>query len=169
MDVEKLKLDGAFWRWQAREVATDVHGTWLYSPAGTVCQGRDGAEYIQPANGVQLMPDHQCWAAWWWQGRDLITIDIATMTEKVDQTWRFTDHELDLWCTDNDCGVVDRDELDEAVQANLIDKITAHRAEQVADELHVRLRSHDDDLFAKAGWEMLRRAGSPPVPSIDAG
>ncbi|WP_161606012.1 DUF402 domain-containing protein [Microlunatus speluncae] len=163
--VTKIKLDGAVRTHWSRLITAAPPGTWLFAPEGTAVHYDSGELYTKHNTaGVQLLVPGEWWTAWWWQDRRWIGIDVTLPVTETDNGFRYTDLELDLWWRDGDCGIVDQDELREAVDQGRIDSDTATVAERVAAELRQRLRR--DREFVEHGFTVLdrnltRSAGSP--------
>jgi len=172
----KIKLDGTEHVHEAEVVGVDRQGLWLFSPAGTIV--RDGAnrpreDRIQVADGVLFypttpLPKSGGWfCAWHWApaprpagphwARRWISIDIAARTGPT----TFVDHEIDLWCSAEDSGVVDEDELDEVERNGQLNSDAAQVARDAAAELHAALRNGYHGAFDDVGWDLLTaRVGS---------
>lgn len=168
--MRKIKLDGATSEHKATLIETGPQGCWLYSPAGTVVTRSDGTTTTQPADGVQFFPAARWFTAWCWAraqnppkpywDRRWILVDVAKPAE-VDLDAglvSFVNLELDLWCTDEDVGVVDQDELDDAERRGLLTSVQAVTARRTAEELYNELRTGCAAAFDGVGWRLLEQA-----------
>ncbi|MFC8797623.1 hypothetical protein ACFT2C_07800 [Promicromonospora sp. NPDC057138] len=172
----KVKLDGAEKTHASRVVRRGPEGVWLFSPAGTEVVGPDGPLPAQPADGVQFfpaqaLPESGGWfVAWCWSAAPeppadhwtspWISVDVAAAR---DELFSFLDLELDLWCSADDAGIVDADELDDAEAADLVDAATAAVARHAADELYRALRSGYHTAFDGLGWRLLAEIRGRPA------
>ena len=121
--VQKLKRPSGSGIWGAYVLADDEFGIWLHTPAGSRYEGQDGehvdvCEVAQDTNGagrsiVQLIAPDAWWIATWYPpGTGLeVSVDICTPAALMDQTFTYTDLELDPW-RDAD-GEVATDDWDE--------------------------------------------------------
>jgi hypothetical protein len=163
--VRKRKLDGAWMRWAAYAVDTDPHGTWLYTPLGSIVVGeRSGVSArsyvgVPDAPGLEVL--HLAPAAGWWfaawtvdgLGRRL-TLDICRPPAFSAGQWSFDDLELDLWWRDGEAGVADHDEFDEACALGLIGSDERATCLATATSLEVDLRSWAAP-FDELAWHRL--------------
>jgi hypothetical protein len=155
--VTKVKLNGPARTWTSRLVdGTDDHA-WLYAPAGTLVHHESPPGHVTryESAGVQLLVPGLWWTGWWWAAGHRIDIDITLPVSKVDGGYRYTDLKLDLWWQDSDCGIVDQDDLQAALDIGDLDSATAARAAAMADDLQTRLeRDHE---FVQSGFNILAR------------
>lgn len=164
----KVKLDGSEKTHASRVVRRGPEGVWLFSPAGTEVVGPDGPLQAQPADGVQFFPAQPLpasggwYVAWCWAvapeppsdhwASQWVSVDVAAAR---DEPFSFLDLELDLWCSADDAGVVDVEELDAAEADGLVDAATADVARDAAEELHRALRAGYQGAFDGLGWRLL--------------
>lgn len=185
--IRKVKRPGGSGLWGAYDLGTDVFGTWLFTPGGSLYRGEDGTtwgtcEVSQSSPGglgrptVYLVPT----AGWWiacWRGPEPIhrvDIDISTPPRLVDRVWVYVDLELDPFVTQQgETGCQDVDEFVAACDARLISAEEERCALAAAAELDTALRSRTppfdatgDDRLADAvalGLAPLTDLSSHPV------
>lgn len=164
--MTKVKLNGPARTWSAELVGSTHAGAWLFAAAGTPVRHEEPAGYVShyESAGVQLLEPGQWWTAWWWADARRITIDITRPVTANQHGYRYVDLKLDLWWRDGNCGIVDQDDLQAALEAGDLDQATADVAQQVADDLHVRL--HEDHEFVRSGFALLDRMLTPR-PNLD--
>lgn len=174
--IRKIKLDGSWAEYTAELIPSPAEigdhtpsGRWLYSAAGTevrrsgrdpIAQPADAVTYVPTAGGFVAMhwrpaatPTHPHWAGPW------ISVDIADrITLGPDGSVSFRDLELDLWRAADGVGIVDQDELADAVTRGLLDPSTAAAAERTAGTLADHLADVSlTDAFGGLGWALLDR------------
>lgn len=176
--VHKVKLTGATGRHAAYALGTDVHGSWLFSPAGSLFRGEiDGqvgwCDAAQDPAGrgrplLQLMPTARWWVACWVATHDgvLVTADISTPAARVESGWRFVDLELDPFRhPDGRLGVEDEDEFAAACVAGQIDADSEAGARREVVDLMAALDRRIEP-YGRVGEEKLAQAvalGLPPL------
>lgn len=162
VSVTKHKLDGTGRAWNATCTRADDGGYWLFCPAGEAGQDLQGTPMPpHTTDGIQLIAPGQWWTAWWWDSPRWIAIDIMEpIAIDPDGPFAYRDLELDLWWREGDCGIVDRDELQEAVERRLLAPDVAAHATRVAEGLLTRLQCGDPRLV-ETGFRHLDAAISP--------
>lgn len=139
-------------KWEAKLIAKDQHGLWLFAPAGD--RNRHNM------SGVQLLSPSHWWVVWWWDDPKgwWTAADVATPARLVDDVWTYGDLEIDV--VGNEQGfleVVDEDEFETArVEIPYPDDVAA-AALAARDEVVQRMRSHAEP-FGTLGWNRLREA-----------
>jgi hypothetical protein len=136
--------------WEARLVAEDEHGVWLFAPAGD--RNRHNM------SGVQLLARDQWWVAWWWDDpRGWWTAaDVATPARLVGDAWTYGDLEIDVVGDEQGfLEVVDEDEFEDARVAIPYPDDVVIAALAARDEVVQRMRNRTEP-FGKLGWERLR-------------
>jgi hypothetical protein len=165
--------------WGAYFVGEDEHGTWLYTPQGSLARGRhSGASdvcyvgtpeppglhvlHLAPANG-------QWWfAAWAVDSARGTAIDICTPPEVSRGRVSFVDLELDVYQRDGDVVVADQDEFEGACRSGMITARERRACLRTAKGLESRLM-RGDDLFDTDVWSRLQaavRLNAPPLLDV---
>jgi hypothetical protein len=159
VSVSKYKLNGIGRTWNATCITVDLHGHWLFCPAGETGRDLHGAPMPPHSTaGIQLFPANQPWTAWWLADPRCLGIDvIKPIVPGGPEHIIYHDLELDIWWRDGDGRIVDQDELQEAVDRGLLAPDVAAQATRIAEELLVRLRS-GDPLFTETGFAYLDAA-----------
>jgi len=181
--LSKVKLDGRSGEWAAYELAPDRYGHWLYSPKGTVYEGRVRDGDVTPwevgrapgdAEGtaeLHLVPLDGWFVAKWSMpgGSRQIAVDVCLPAVRHPRGWRFVDLELDpFWTEDGHVGVHDQDEFDAAVDAQRIAAADATHALAASGQLVAQLRNGSEP-FGRVGWERFQDAlgsGLPPILAL---
>lgn len=164
--LRKVKRDAGWGRWPAYVVAQDVYGVWVFSPRGSIYHGQVGERVIELEVGqgdravgvpvVQLLPTGW-WTATWWEGR-LISVDVCTPPELIDNEWTYIDLELDPHrYPDGRVVIEDEDEFATACEAELIGTEEAVAARAAADWVEQSLRKQVEP-FGSVGWTRLEEA-----------
>lgn len=135
-------------------VGTDNFGTWLYRP-------RDAS---LDRVGIQLMPVHGWWTAWWWIGwehdptRRWIAADICTPPMLDPDGWRYDDLEIDLVrLADGSVLVLDEDEFEAARRSVPYPPEIVAAALRARNEVQQMLHQ-DMEPFGSCGWKRLEAA-----------
>jgi hypothetical protein len=162
VQVEKRKCPGRprpAGPMQGIVVSKDVHGTWLFAPAGE--------RNTHLMTGLMLLPQGRWWVAWWWDdpaGR-WCAADVATCPVWEDNGWRYDDLEIDVYRNaDGQVGVVDEDEFEEARLRVPYPSRVTQAALAARDEL-VRLMTDGIEPFGAVGLARLaEQVGAWPEP-----
>lgn len=165
VEVEKRKYPARpASRWTATVVGDDEHGLWLFTPTGTPHRvAREPEPWIQPVDGVQLLPRDEWWCAWFWSGRHSVTgdrwaaVDVATPPtfDEATRSWSYEDLELDVvWGPGLDVHVVDEDEFEEVRAAGAYPGHVATAAMASCADV-VRRIATGTEPFASVGWGVL--------------
>jgi hypothetical protein len=129
--VRKRKRPSGTGTWGAYVIGDDVHGTWLFSPKGSLFRGEKGGKLVGVVEVGQGQRDAGCdvlhlvprgsnwWFAAWGNFDDTLTVDICLPMTFDGTTWEYVDLEIDLWANPftGEFGVADEDEFDEACAA----------------------------------------------------
>lgn len=118
--VEFRKWDGSLhWHWDAVDLGEDVHGRWLYAPAGTSFARGDEPKRIAAGSFVKLVRPGAWWSAVWNADPDPyeVYVDIISPAEWSDSKVSMVDLDLDVVRTRNaETLVLDEDEFIEHSQ-----------------------------------------------------
>ena len=181
ISIRKVKLNGAVHTWSAHVVAEDTHGTWLFTPKGSLVQHEQNGARWQAAMGstwaavargfLWLMPRDEWWFAAWWirPDRQQIAIDACTVPTNIAGIWTWTDLELDI-CRDDRDGSVwveDEDEFVDSVAAGLIDAPAQHAARTLTEGAQQWLTDHVAP-FDGRGWDTYSEWIERGLPPLDA-
>ena len=112
--------DRAHWAFDMERLGEDVHGQWLWAPAGTELR-RGSDTPISARHGfVKLITAGQWWTAIWNDGhpsdrRSILTyVDVITPAVWDENTVRMIDLDLDVVCRrDGSVEIDDEDEFEE--------------------------------------------------------
>jgi hypothetical protein len=166
--------------WAAYCLGEDEHGTWLYTPQGSLARGRgSGASEVchvgtpEPPglHVLHLAPANRQWwfAAWTADSAGRSTdIDICTPPEVSRGRVSYVDLELDVYRRDGDVGIDDLDEFEDACRSGTIKAGERLECLGTARELESRL-TRGDDLFDTDVWSQLQaaiRLGLPPLVEV---
>lgn len=165
-------------RWAAYDIGTDDHGTWLFSPKGTIFRGESEGEIGECEVGqgsgpegipvLHLMPVSGWWMAEWatYSGSNLQnSIDICTPPRIIDGEWTWVDLELDITARDGRIEVHDEDEFAEACAAGVITREQATRAREATTDTTGWLTNYSEP-FGLLGWDRLEAAIAMELPPI---
>lgn len=177
--VRKRKRPSGTGTWSAYVIAEDEHGTWLFSPKGSLFRGEKDGEIVgivQVAQGdrgegrdaLHLVPRHEKW--WftaWGNFDDTLTVDICLPMTFDGTTWEYVDLEIDLWAVPStgDVGVVDEDEFEEACAAGHIPPTDRQPALAATAELRGLIEAKQAP-FNEMGFERLAAAGALCLPPL---
>ena len=163
--------------WSAYVIKEDEHGTWLYTPEGSVVAGRRdgvvGRSYvgIPEAPGLhvlQLIPADRAWWYGTWavdQVGPRTAIDICTPPEFADGQWSYVDLELDVYRRQEMVGIFDGDEFEEACNLRTISAIEREVCLSTAAGLDCRLRA-EDWLLDEVVWDRLAASVRLDLPPL---
>lgn len=178
--VRKLKLNGVVQLDRAYELGADQHGTWLYTPAGSLHRGQDGetigwCQSAQDSTGhgqhaVKLIHAEPRWSVCSWiaTGEGVKTAaDIAKPPTRDTPGWTFIDLELDpLRDLSGNVIVEDWDEFNQAVSAGQISTREAEHAREECARLVAMLQQHDSHSGV-AARRVLAEAAAAEWPPFD--
>jgi hypothetical protein len=175
----KRKRPKGIGRWGAYELGTDGHGTWLFTPKGSVFRAELDGRTTTCAVGrpeppgldvVHLVPATGWWFAVWTDDgeRRRLAIDICRPCRRDGDEWSFVDLELDLLQDgDGPLTLVDEDEFDAAVAAGIISAAEQSHAWTAVTELEARV--HDGEPpFDGGAWDALAAATAASLPPLTA-
>jgi hypothetical protein len=174
--VQKRKLGGRWMRWLAYVVEVDSHGSWLFTPQGSIVVGGrseiTASSYVgvPEAPGVavlHLAPRGDWWFAAWANdtvGRRL-SIDLSRPPVFADGVWTFEDLELDLWNRGHDVGVADRDEFDDACAAGSITPVEREACLAASERLADAVRAGSSP-FGERAWQLLAELDQSDLPPL---
>jgi hypothetical protein len=168
--LTKLKRPIGSGVWGAYSLGTDQFGAWLHTPTGSLYRGDDGyrtgvCAVAQGNNGagqpiVQLIAPGEWWIATWYPTAAAhdVTVDICTPAQFTDQTWTYTDLELDPWRSrDGTVSTDDWDEFHAACAAGRISPTEASEAKTATTAIEARLKQRDEP-FGRVGATKLTAA-----------
>lgn len=177
--LRKRKRPSGSGFWGAYVVEQDQHGTWLFTPQGSLYRGERNGIAATCAVGrpeppgldvVHLIPARDWWLATWRVDGTVprIAVDVCTPATRHGSEWDYVDLELDLHKTGDGVSVDDEDEFDQAVRDGVVSEVERRESLAVAARLGARLRAYDE-VFDGAGWERLERlaaSGLPPITEL---
>ena len=114
--IDFRKWDGRrHWQFDMRVLGEDLHGLWLWSPAGS--DMRRGNEPMRQSTRInlKLIPDNKWWTAIWHDQHDVdLYVDIITPPTWKGSTVTMVDIDLDVmrWL-DGHVEVADEDEFEQ--------------------------------------------------------
>lgn len=157
--LQKVKRPGGIFSFDARLLAEDARGEWLYLPTGSAWDALHAAGTL-PFDVVVLMRSNEWCVSWWVDDpKDRrVELDICLPPERTADGWTFVDLELD--CVRHHTGVVsveDQDEFDAACKEGSIAAADAEVALATATAMADKLRNHDEP-WGDAGWRRLDEA-----------
>jgi hypothetical protein len=179
--VQKCKRPAGSGLWGTYDIGTDGHGTWLYTPVGSLYRGiwvdgRVGYCNVGSPSGpgqpvLGLVPHDRWWVATFWPPGDIrfsLTVDLCLPTVRGnDGIWRYVDTELDLLVTSAGGEVVlcDEDELVDAHRDGFVSDHEDAMTRSAANEVAALIRSGSEP-FAQAGDALLRMAMATQLTPI---
>jgi hypothetical protein len=163
-----------FGRHAVYDRGTDQHGTWLFSPKGTIfrSQNESGIQECEVGQGnadagrpvLHLIPKGKWWVAWWCEL--FISVDICVPASLAEGEWTFTDLELDVLAfPDGRVEVHDEDEFKIARDAGVISREEAIKARAALVEIEHSMRESIEP-FGAIGWARLEQAISAGLPPL---
>jgi hypothetical protein len=171
--VKRPASDG-FGRHPVYDLGTDVYGTWLFAPKGTVLRSQSGSGVAECEVGqgtadagrpvLHLIQNGEWWVAHWCEL--FISVDICVPASRADGEWSFTDLELDVLAfADGRVEVHDEDEYMEACHAGTISAEESRKAQAALANVERWLRDGVEP-FGGIGWARLDQAISLGLPAI---
>jgi len=177
-NIRKIKRPDGNQLWQSYRVAEDDHGSWLYTPQGSLVRGTkagksrvgSAGEPVPPGVAViHLVPDGEWWFARWQVsplGVAAVAVDVCLPPQLIENEWSYVDLELDLFkSSDGIAGLFDQEDFDRAVEAGHISPDEQAHALAVAEDLERRIVS-GDPLFDELGWVRYDHCVSLSLPPL---
>lgn len=157
--LRKVKRPGGIFSFDARFLAEDARGEWLYLPTGSTWEAQHDAGTL-PFDVLVLIRPSEWFVSWWVDDQmdRRVELDICLPPERTDDGWSFVDLELD--CVRHHTGVVsidDRVEFEAACRAGSIAEAEAERALTTVTTMAEKLRNFDEP-WGEAGWRRLAEA-----------
>lgn len=162
LSIRKRKRNRGSGQWRAYLLDEDEHGLWAYCPPGSLHHDEGGGSWRVPCPGLQLIPQHRWWVAWWWldSTRPWCAADVCTPARLEQQVWSYLDLELDpVGDEDGFREVADEEEFVQAVREGQISSHEAKMAREAAGEVERFMRSLIAP-FNAGTWQTLRTAAS---------
>jgi uncharacterized protein DUF402 len=176
--VRKRKRPSGSGLWSAYVLDVDHHGTWIFSPRGSLYRGeKDGVtgtcEVGQGSRDagldvLHLIPPNSWWFAWWARqdGTERVSIDICTPAVRIGTEWAYSDLEIDLLSpTPGIVEVHDEDEFEAAYAAGHISWSERVAALASTAELRRRLQTNTAP-FDDTAWQRLDDAVALALPPL---